>query len=78
MVNALKALCKYQFDHGARPHQSKEFLIMNGLYQKPISKKNLNKYTKDTKIVSSENFVKNSEFLDEKNESNTIKNKIET
>ena len=52
LVKPLKALCDYQFEFGALPHQSKEWLIFNNLYKKPISKKNLNKLTKDSKFLN--------------------------
>ena len=51
LVKPLKALCDFQMDHGAVPHQSKEYLIFNGLYKKPISKKNFNKVTKNSKFI---------------------------
>lgn len=51
LVKPLRALCNYQFEHGAQPHQSKEWLIFNNLYKKPISKKNLNKLTKNSKFL---------------------------
>ena len=35
----LKAICDFQLDNGAVEHQSKEYLITNGLYQKPLNKK---------------------------------------
>jgi hypothetical protein len=52
LVKPLKALCDYQFEHGAKPHQSKEYLIFNGLYNKPMSKKMFNKLTKNSKFLS--------------------------
>ncbi len=51
MVKPLKALCDYQFEHGAQPHQSKEYLLFNGLYNKPLSKKMFNKITKNSKFL---------------------------
>jgi len=51
LVSAMRTLFKFQFYHDDRLHQVKQYLIMNELYEKPISKKNLNKYTIDTKIV---------------------------
>ena len=53
-MKPLKALCDYQFEHGACTHQSKEYLIFNGKYKKPISKKNFNKLTKNSKFIASE------------------------
>ena len=50
LVRPLKALCKFQLDHGCVEHQSKEYLIFNGLYTKPISKKYYNKLTKGSKF----------------------------
>ena len=35
----LKAICDYQLNKGAVEHQSKEYLINNGLYNKPLNKK---------------------------------------
>ncbi|RNA05560.1 DTW domain-containing 2 [Brachionus plicatilis] len=51
LVRPLKALCEYQFEYGAQPHQSKEFLIFNGLYNKPLSKKYRNYLTKNSKFL---------------------------
>ena len=53
-MKPLEALCDYQFNYGAVPHQSKEFMIVKGLYTKKISKKNLNKLTRDTKLQENE------------------------
>ena len=39
LTNPLKALCDFQLSFGAVTHQSKEFLIMNGLYNKPLTKR---------------------------------------
>ena len=50
LVKPLKALCQFQLDHGCEEHQSKEYLIFKGLYNKPISKKYYNKLTKDSKF----------------------------
>ena len=33
-VRPLRALCEFQMAHGAVVHQSKEYLIENGLYKK--------------------------------------------
>ncbi|XP_013784237.1 DTW domain-containing protein 2-like [Limulus polyphemus] len=43
LVHPLKAMCQFQLDHGAVPHQSKEFLIQNGLYKKPLPRKIIHK-----------------------------------
>lgn len=51
LVKPLKALCKFQFEHGAVPHQSKEYLLFNGLFKKPLSKKMFNKITKNSKFL---------------------------
>lgn len=51
LVKPLKALCDYQFSFGAVPHQSKEYLIVNGLYKKEINKKKLKQLIRDTKCV---------------------------
>jgi hypothetical protein len=52
LVRPLKALCDYQLEHGAQTHQSKEYLIFNGLYKKPISKKNFNKIVRESKFFN--------------------------
>ena len=51
LVKPLKALCDYQFEFGAVAHQSKEWLLVNNKYTKPISRRNLNKLTRDTKVL---------------------------
>ena len=51
LVRPLKALCDYQLEYGAVSHQSKEHLIFNGLYKKPISKQNFNRFTKNSKYI---------------------------
>jgi len=61
LVKPLKALCDFQFQHGAQPHQSKEYLIMNGLYKKAISKKNLIKLTKDSKFMQNSGVGENNQ-----------------
>ena len=58
-MKPLEALCDYQFNYGAVPHQSKEFMIVKGLYTKKISKKNLNKLTRDTNKFYKANLVFN-------------------
>ncbi|CAF0728337.1 unnamed protein product [Brachionus calyciflorus] len=52
LVRPLKALCEYQFEHGAQPHQSKEYLIFKGLYNKPLSKKYKSYLTKNSKFLN--------------------------
>ena len=52
-------MCAFQLNHGALPHQSKEYLIFNGLYKKPISKKNFNKLTKNSKYINECDLIKN-------------------
>jgi hypothetical protein len=51
LVRPLVALCDFQMDYGAQPHDSKEYLIMNGLYKKQLSKRYLNKLTSNSKLV---------------------------
>ncbi|XP_043915581.1 tRNA-uridine aminocarboxypropyltransferase 2 isoform X1 [Protopterus annectens] len=38
ILRPLKALCSFQLEHGAQIHHSKEHLIRNGLYEKPMPK----------------------------------------
>lgn len=38
LIKPLKALCRFQLDHGAVPHQSRQHLIDNGLYTKQLPK----------------------------------------
>ncbi len=49
-MRPLKALCDFQIQNGSECHQSKEYLILNGLYTKPISKRNIHRLTKNTKL----------------------------
>ncbi len=39
LTNPLKALCDFQLERGAVSHHSKEFLIKNNLYTKPLTKR---------------------------------------
>ncbi|XP_053202800.1 tRNA-uridine aminocarboxypropyltransferase 2-like [Panonychus citri] len=39
LMKPLQALCTFQLEHGAVHHFSKEYLILNGLYNKPITRK---------------------------------------
>ncbi|XP_064619407.1 tRNA-uridine aminocarboxypropyltransferase 2-like [Lineus longissimus] len=49
-MQPLRALCKFQLDHGAVEHQSKAWLIENGLYKKQVNdKKRNNGSTSDAK-----------------------------
>ncbi|OWF55321.1 DTW domain-containing protein 2 [Mizuhopecten yessoensis] len=43
LTKPLDALCKFQMNFGAVQHQSKEYKIENGLWNKPLSKKILKK-----------------------------------
>ncbi len=51
-MRPLKALCDVQFENGAAVHHSKEYLIINGLYKKNISKRSYVKLTKDSKLLA--------------------------
>lgn len=50
LIKPLRALCEFQIQNGAMKHHSKEYLIVNGQYDKPISKRNVYRLTKDTKL----------------------------
>lgn len=39
LTKPLKTICDFQLNNGATEHQSKEYLITNGLYQKPLNKR---------------------------------------
>lgn len=39
LTTPLKAICDFQINNGAVEHQSKEYLITNGLYDKPLNKR---------------------------------------
>jgi hypothetical protein len=68
LVKPLEALCAFQLNHGALPHQSKEYLIFNGLYKKPISKKNFNKLTKNSKYINESDLIQSSDNADREDE----------
>ncbi|RLV97838.1 hypothetical protein DV515_00011368 [Chloebia gouldiae] len=38
ILHPLQALCSFQLQHGAQIHHSKEHLLKNGLYDKPMPK----------------------------------------
>ncbi|KAK5614671.1 DTW domain-containing protein 2 [Crenichthys baileyi] len=38
LLRPLKALCSFQLEHGAQIHHSKEHLLRNGMYDKPMPK----------------------------------------
>lgn len=38
ILHPLRALCSFQLQHGAQIHHSKEHLLKNGLYDKPMPK----------------------------------------
>jgi DTW domain-containing protein YfiP len=39
LTKPLDALCSFQLEYGAVHHFSKEYLIVNGLYDKPVTRK---------------------------------------
>ena len=39
LTRPLTALCSFQLEHGAVHHYSKEYLVMNNLYDKPVTRK---------------------------------------
>ncbi|XP_064474723.1 tRNA-uridine aminocarboxypropyltransferase 2-like isoform X1 [Ornithodoros turicata] len=39
LTRPLHALCQFQLQHGAVTHHSKEFLIQNGMYKKPLPRR---------------------------------------
>ncbi|KAH7953592.1 hypothetical protein HPB49_010513 [Dermacentor silvarum] len=47
LTRPLQTLCRYQLEHGAVEHQSKEFLIQNGLYMKPLSRRIMHKLARN-------------------------------
>ncbi|RWS17223.1 DTW domain-containing protein 2-like protein [Dinothrombium tinctorium] len=52
LTKPLQALCSFQLKHGAVHHFSKEYLILNGLYNKPITRKIKKKLRKHEDIKS--------------------------
>lgn len=54
LLRPLKALCSFQLDHGAQIHHSKEYLLKNGMYDKPLPK-NKNKIKRMEKLVTDHN-----------------------
>ncbi|KAH8040332.1 hypothetical protein HPB51_010112 [Rhipicephalus microplus] len=47
LTKPLQTLCHYQLEYGAVKHQSKEFLIQNGLYMKPLSRRIMHKLARN-------------------------------
>lgn len=47
LTKPLEALCKFQLEHGAVPHQSKTYKIENGLWTKKLKKKVIKKMEKE-------------------------------
>ncbi|CAN8029656.1 unnamed protein product, partial [Ixodes persulcatus] len=43
LTRPLQTLCQHQLEHGAVTHHSKEFLIQNGLYAKPLPRRIIHK-----------------------------------
>ncbi|XP_076614856.1 uncharacterized protein LOC143338383 [Chaetodon auriga] len=54
LLRPLKALCSFQLQHGAQIHHSKEHLLKNGMYDKPMPK-NKRKIKRMEKLVSDHN-----------------------
>lgn len=54
LLRPLKALCSFQLQHGAQIHHSKEHLLRNGMYEKPMPK-NKRKIKRMEKLVSDHN-----------------------
>lgn len=54
LLRPLKALCSFQLQHGAQVHHSKEHLLRNGLYDKPMPK-NKRKIKRMEKLVTEQN-----------------------
>lgn len=47
LTRPLQTLCQYQLEHGAVTHHSKEFLIQNGLYPKPLPRRIIHKLARN-------------------------------
>ncbi|KAG7264233.1 hypothetical protein CRUP_022238 [Coryphaenoides rupestris] len=54
LLRPLTALCSFQLQHGAQVHHSKEHLLRNGLYDKPMPK-NKRKIKRMEKLVTEQN-----------------------
>ncbi|XP_068609190.1 tRNA-uridine aminocarboxypropyltransferase 2 [Brachionichthys hirsutus] len=54
LLRPLKALCSFQLQHGAQIHHSKEHLLKNGMYDKPLPK-NKRKIKRMEKLVTDHN-----------------------
>ncbi|XP_056146530.1 tRNA-uridine aminocarboxypropyltransferase 2 [Lampris incognitus] len=54
LLKPLRALCSFQLQHGAQVHHSKEHLLRNGMYDKPMPK-NKRKIKRMEKLVSDKN-----------------------
>lgn len=54
LLRPLKALCSFQLQHGAQIHHSKEHLLKNGMYDKPMPK-NKRKIKRMEKLVTDHN-----------------------
>ena len=51
LLKPLNALCSFQLQHGAQVHHSKEHLLRNGMYDKPMPK-NKRKIKRMEKLVT--------------------------
>ncbi|KAM4634809.1 tRNA-uridine aminocarboxypropyltransferase 2 [Polymixia lowei] len=54
LLRPLRALCSFQLQHGAQVHHSKEHLLRNGMYDKPMPK-NKRKIKRMEKLVTDQN-----------------------
>ena len=54
LLRPLNALCTFQLQHGAQVHHSKEHLLRNGLYDRPMPKNKL-KIKRMEKLVTDQN-----------------------
>ncbi|KAL7843929.1 hypothetical protein SRHO_G00224680 [Serrasalmus rhombeus] len=54
LLKPLRALCSFQLQHGAQVHHSKEHLLKNGLYDKPMPK-NKRKIKRMQKLITNQN-----------------------